>query len=134
MTNDQYYKKQAQELHSNEEYHTSQAEKFAKQNEEAWDNSLAKMLSWVGGGELTKARKVIKDQDEEIQRLRKQNLEQKKSHAQEIKEIKSQKFNIDQLYKSAVEENESKDRQLIGSSRIIKRQDLQLQAEHQPDK
>lgn len=57
--------------------------------------SPAKMLSWVGGGELTKVRKVIKDKDEEIQRLNKKNLEQKKSHAQEIKELKVQKFNIE---------------------------------------
>ena len=134
MANDQYYKKQAQELHSNVEYLTSQAEELAKQNEEAKDNGLAKMLSWVGGGELTKARKVIKDQDEEILRLKKQNSDQKASHVQEIKELKTQKFNIDQLYKSVVKENESKERQLIGSSRIIKRQELQLQAERQPDK
>lgn len=84
-----------QELHSNVEYLTSQAEELAKQNEEAKDNGIAKMLSWVGGGELTKVRKVIKDKDEEIQRLNKKNLEQKKSHAQEIKELKVQKFNIE---------------------------------------
>lgn len=134
MANDQYYKKQAQELHCNVEYLASQAEELAKQNEEAKDNGIAKMLSWVGGGELTKARKIIRDQDEVILKLKKQNLDQKTSHAQEIKELKSQKFNIDQLYKSVVKENESKDRQLTSSTRIIKRQELQLQAERQPDK
>jgi hypothetical protein len=106
------------------------ADKNAKLNEELKENAIAKALSFIGGGELSKARKDNEAKDKEIAKLsseldaaKHQIATMRAEHAQQLNDIKSEgQGKLDR----AIARAESAEARLAEKDNIIRELDRQV--------
>jgi|GEM_PF-5586211 len=134
VANSEYYRQRAEEYQTQIESLLNDIATLTEEKEKAKSGAVAKFLNFFGAGELSQIKDDLSKKEDEVAILRKKvttlEQQQKETEQQHQKKI----FDLNNLCQSVIKERDRLIEQDASHCRTIRKMDLQLLAERQPDK
>lgn len=134
VANSEYYRQKVEEYQTQIEALLNDIATLTDEKEKAKSGAVAKFLNFFGAGELSQTKDELTKKEDELATLRKKvsilEQRQKDSDQQHKKEM----FDLNKFCQSVIKERDHLADQNAVHCRTIRKMDLQLKAERQPDK